>query len=174
MSKLVLNRLDIISMIDLKCVNWVNKSTTNCYAFALGLDVPEKKICEAAYVPGVMSDNPINIASKYSFTIEELIECLESDFKFLDITFRENVSKEELEEGEWLIALYVSYLYSNRKDRLDDYHFLRLGKDDIWYHKNGFRGKVLNIDNNRQIITDPLTCELTRREYVKTYALKLK
>ena len=174
MSRLNIKRCDLIQMIDLNKVKWENKSTSNCYAFALGLDIPEKKICEAAYVPGVMSGSLINLPAKYSFTLDELIRSLESDFDFLGIQYRENVSKEELEEGEWLIALYVSYLFSHRKDRLSDYHFIRLLSDGIWYHKNGFCGGVINTDRNRKVITDPLECDFKNRDFVKTYALKLK
>ena len=70
MSRLNIKRCDLIQMIDLNKVKWENKSTSNCYAFALGLDIPEKKICEAAYVPGVMSGSLINLPAKYSFTLD--------------------------------------------------------------------------------------------------------
>jgi hypothetical protein len=168
-------REDIISRIDLNKVDWANRLTTNCYAYALGLDVPESTICDYAYVPGVISDNENGIYRKYTFSVEELIDCLESDFSFLGIDFREDITPEELEENEWLIALYVRNLYFGKKGRLDDYHFLRYKEDEhVWYHKNGYRGNVINVDFSRKTIYDLENCDLKDREFVKTYALKLK
>ena len=168
-------RDDIIARMDLTKIQWANRLTTNCYAYALGLDVPEKTICDYAYVPGVISDNENGIYYKYTFSLDELVECLESDFKFLGIEFREGVTPEELEEKEWLIALYVRNFYYGKKGVLDDYHFLRFNEEEgVWYHKNGYNGKVLNVDFSRKTIYSLEECNMKDREFVKTYALKLK
>ena len=174
MSTLNLSRLDLISKMDLNKIKWENRASSNCYAFALGFDIAEKDICESAYCPGVIGGSKINLPSMYSFSLDDLISCIETDLDYLGIDFRENATLDDLKDGEWLIALYVSYLFSHRKDRLSDYHFLRLFDDGTWYHKNGFYGRVINLDTKRKVITDPLTCELRNREFIKTYALKLK
>lgn len=47
---------EIIAAIDLEKETWDNVNTTNCYAYALGLDVPQIEIKKYAYEPGIISN----------------------------------------------------------------------------------------------------------------------
>ena len=51
---LKLNLKKIQDYIGLKTDFWVNTTTTNCYAYALGLDIPETNIVEGAYRLGTL------------------------------------------------------------------------------------------------------------------------
>lgn len=151
--------------------NWVNLSTTNCYAYALGLDIKESDICSSAYQPG-------NISESYNpnqfFYYKTLIKNLEEDFKTLDILYREIEPTDQINLGEWKIALLVD-LYGNDifNDLVADFHFLRQKTNGIWFHKNGFQGTPSKKDYLGNIITDPTKCCLDPYEYKKCYALRV-
>ena len=54
MLKMSLN--EIRGKIQMYPENWINMHTTNCYAYALGLDIRQSDICDYAYQPGTISD----------------------------------------------------------------------------------------------------------------------
>lgn len=170
---LLLTRDEIISKIDLNKVNWVNRYSTNCYAYALGLDVPQYEIGDYVYAPGVMSSSPIFLPDYRVFTLDMLVKNLYRDFKYLGIEHRIINPDDKISEDEWKIALFVTLAYFNSKEKIDDYHFLRQREDGTWYHKNGFEGIVSNRDRLFKEIIDPSDCKLNDRDYVRTLALKL-
>ena len=61
------------SLINVNKEGWDNVLYTNCYAYALGLDVPQYEICECAYAPGVMSSSQIFLPKYKVFTIDMLL-----------------------------------------------------------------------------------------------------
>jgi len=151
--------------------NWDNTYTTNCYAYALGLDIPEFKICKGAYQPGSISMefNPL-VFDQY-FNYNTLIENLENDLKMLDISYREVEPNEKIEDNEWKISVFTD---NCDDERIIDFHFLRQNSDGVWFHKNGFSGKISNKDRSGKIITDVTKCYLAGYKYKKSYALKLE
>ena len=85
--------------------------------------------------------------------------------------FDNTVKTEKVNDEEWKIALFTVGQHSC----LSDYHFLRFNKEDnIWYHKNGYRGNVFNCDFVGDVITNPQECCFINRIYDKSFALKLK
>lgn len=151
--------------------NWINIYTTNCYAYALGLDVPEYAICKGAYQPGSFSidDNPL-IYDVY-FNYDTLLNNLESDFEKLGLSFREVEPDECLNINEWKIAMFTD---SCDEDKIVDFHFLRQKSDGCWFHKNGFSGSISKLDRSGKVIVDPKKCYLLNYKYKKCYALSLK
>lgn len=148
--------------------SWVNMHSTNCYAYAMGLDIPQYKICEYAYQPGTMSETA-NIAIDDYFTREELIDGMYGDFKLLDISCRQVTYDEPIEDDEWKIAL----LFSGVDDTFMDFHFLKQGRYGVWTHKNGFDGEVSRRDYSGRIITNPEIAYLPTYKFNSCYALKL-
>lgn len=156
---------------------WMHLFSTNCYAYVLGLDIPERKIMPNAFVPGTISHGKQNLDR--AFTMEELLLNLFDDFNFLGIDFTKCNPHDEIEENEWKIALFTSYYadimeYYFLEEYYQDFHFMRERKDGTWYHKKGFNYRPKNIDSNKQIITDPRICHLKDYNYRLTYKLKLK
>ena len=155
---------------------WNNRFGTNCYAFALGLDIPEKSFPFRAYQLGMFyvfqrGYNPNN------FWFYPYEERLEKDLKTLKIEFKEvdpevdNYCVKHEKNGKcdsidyyWSIALF---------DGVMDFHFLRKGFDGKWYHKYGYFTSPVNHDRDNKIILDPRDCNIENYEYQKTYQLKL-
>jgi len=48
---------EIKGLISLREEYWEYIFQTNCYAFALGIDIPENDICKNAFQPGVIAAN---------------------------------------------------------------------------------------------------------------------
>ncbi len=125
---------EIRSLIDVQKEEWIHMDTTNCYAYALGLDIAESDIIPYAYVPGIISHSDIDLTRLSSFSYESLLKNIYLDFEALEIDFREISPLDEVGDDEWKIALFTRKCF----DLLDDYHFLRCHNDGIWYHKNGY------------------------------------
>ena len=150
---------------------WINLHTTNCYAYALGLDIPEYKICNGAYQPGSFSMDVNPLVFEEYFDYNTLIKNLENDLKKLGVFYREVEPDELLTTNEWKIALFTD---NCDKERIIDFHFLRQKIDSSWFHKNGFSGSISKFDRSGKIITDPRKCYLLNYQYKKCYALSLK
>lgn len=166
---------EIIAAIDLEKETWDNVNTTNCYAYALGLDVPQLEIKKYAYEPGIISNTNTYI---YSTTLRyfeycEFIENIYADLDFLGISYRELDPSDDINQNEWKIALFIAW--KNYKNQLvEDFHFLRQRNNGIWYHKNNFGGPVKNTDSYCQQITNPKYCTLNGVSYNKCLCLSLK
>ena len=120
---------------------WKNRYSTNCYAFALGLDVDEDDICPWAYRVG-----NIYLQDKWSLPrmldpdnkIREIESFMLDDFQTLGINYKIFIDKDKnqyLQELDhpgdcWDILFFISYK--------DGYHFARVGSDGILYHKPGW------------------------------------
>ena len=161
---------ELRSSIDIGKMEWTSGHNTNCYAYALGLDIPQYKIKYGAYEPGVIANSKIDFFSKEVFSYNDLINNLYLDFNALGIVFREISPLDKISSNEWKIALFITWYNQNL---LEDFHFLRQHNDGIWYHKNGFYGDVSNYDDHGKIITNPKKCFLKYREYNKCLSLTL-
>ena len=123
-------------------LDWKNILTTNCYAFALGIDIPEENICKYAYDIGgisrtIDSDEIIDpsLLDSYEDTYDIDLAC---DFETLGLEYEESDNPELFCKdipsypGRYFdILLFLS-------SRIDDFHFARYGKDGKLYHKRGF------------------------------------
>lgn len=155
---------------DLTKKSWKHAFTTNCYAFALGLDIAERLIKKDAYQPGTLTQHNLDMY----FTFEQLIECLTSDLDYLGIEYHEAHPLQKVKENEWKIAIFVQIKqYLNSEILLSDFHFLR-EIDEVWYHKSGYYGMPTNKDSHSNIIFNPTECYIYGKEYQKTYTLKIK
>ncbi len=160
----------IRAAIDLEKDGWVNYSTTNCYAYALGLDIPEGAVGYYAYSPGVIGSSEIFLPKFRTFSYHNLIENMYLDFEALGIDYREIDPMEQISDDEWKIALFLLYYHR----QVEDFHFLRERRDGLWYHKSGWTSSIKAVDDYGQKITNPEYCRLRSRTYDKTLALKLK
>lgn len=95
---------EISEKIQLNPKTWFHINTTNCYAYALGLDIKESNICEYAYQPGTISSTS-NLADSDYFSYSDLINGIEGDLKALNIFYREIEPHEQIALDEWKIAL---------------------------------------------------------------------
>lgn len=177
----VYNKIDTLSKISF-LINpfekkWRNKNETNCYAYAIGIDLSIKEIYPFERLnPGVFSDHYLD----NPFTKGELLSFLESDLDCLNINFREVSPDYKLKHDEWKIAIMISSEFSF--DEQMDYHFLRQTGTDIWSHKKGFNCMPTILDSRGKPITSPVTSVVetdglfssTKYNYLKTLCLRKK
>ena len=156
---------DILDYISLKTEYWENAIGTNCYAFALGLDIPEDDIIKNAYQLGVIGAtlNDISIKELLNMTYEERLEL---DLSSIGIPFLECDPKDKIKFEQYKIAIFANYTGKN------DFHFMREDPNGIWWQKwGGLLSYPMNKDFNHNIITDPRECNIGEYQYIKTYAL---
>ena len=153
-----INDKNIKSLLSLKDDGWINDFTTNCYAFALGLDIPENEICKNAYQLGFIA------AYKFGLQIEEILSLTLEDRFLLDLKALK-IAYYEIEgdqaAGWYYLGNYICHywdvlLYSNGKD----FHFARRNYNGELYNKIGYLGI-------------PIKCEETV-EYLSQYTLVRK
>lgn len=161
---------EIRNAIDLNKTNWVHNGDTNCYAYALGLDIAECDIIEYAYVPGVMSGSSVRLYEDPPFQCTDFINNLYNDLNFLGIDFREVKPNEIILPNEWKIAIYTTPC----RNGCMDFHFLRLCGDGMWHHKNGYNFRPTVYDDDDKIITNIEDCYLELKKYEKCLSLKLR
>lgn len=150
---------------------WIHMYTTNCYAYALGLDISENKICLNAYQPGMISNVVKNVKGNLTnISYDLFIKRVESDLDALNINYRNVLPNEEVDEDEWKIIL----LTEKHDDKLSDFHFLREMKDGKWSHKLGYYGKIKTISDIDPIVSNPNLCDLDFYTYDRCYALSMK
>lgn len=177
MNTLKMSSEEIRNLISLREQYWEYNFETNCYAFALGLDVPENDIVKNAYQLGVMGavakNMPIKELKDLSFE-----ERMKLDLDFLGISCCEALPTENsgfkfiLRRGN-VVACDHFWIVSLFNDR-NSFHFVRKSYDGEWYHKRGYFAGPINFDNDRRIITDPRECNINGCQYVKTYRLSYK
>ena len=171
--KLLMTQDEIVNAIKINKKFWLHVLNTNCYAFALGLDVPEQKICRHAYEPGVMSGNNKELPKLYTYS--SLLQNIIADLNFLDISYKEVKPSYKTGDGEWKIALFTSTIGYEFEDFLaDDFHFLRQMPNGIWYHKRGWKKGVSKIDSLGDVIKDPSKCCLEYYHFESCLKLKIK
>lgn len=149
-------------------IEWVN-----CYAYALGIDLPPECFniyFRSSYQPGCFFE-AINQTKLEKTGLEER---LEMDFEVLEFDYRMISPDEKIAKDEWKIALL---------NKNGDYHFLREGNDGTWYHKPGYYkvGIPTNKDGKGNIITNPLTVyfkspvsDCNRYKYNRCYSLRMR
>lgn len=149
--------------INLSNMGWININDTNCYAYALGLDVPQNEICTCAYELGNIYYFYNNV--KRCFRYHE--ELLLNDFKTLGLLYREASLDEEINDDEWKIAYFDSIYECG-------YHFFRQIENGIWWHKYDWKYAPTCLDDKGLIIEDPTHCNINYRGlvYQKSYILK--
>lgn len=174
MEKLNMSMDEIKSNISIIKTSWKNYSTTNCYAYALGLDLPEEKISENAYQIGVIG------AQLFGFDYVDLRmmpyeDRIKMDLFALGIELKEaspdfnTVIKSYYSDGKKVFTEYTWPIALFESDT--NVHFLRKQSDGIWYHKYGYGSFIMNSDRKGKIITDPETCNLEKYKYKKTFLL---
>lgn len=168
-----MQRDKIKNKININKKHWIHFRKTNCYAYALGLDIREKRIMANAFQPGTISQYDSSINSQKIFTYDQLINSIYSDMEYLNIDIQPIAWNEKVDVDAWKIALFVSY-YSRYSENLDDFHFLRQFNDKLWYHKMGYNSLPINKDDNNFKIVNPEQCYLRNRVYKGSYCLKLK
>lgn len=165
-------RIDVDKIKDLISIReeyWEETFSTNCYAFALGLDEVEDEIAKNAYQLGVIGaivkDIPIKELKNLSFE-----ERLALDMEVLGIKIEE-ASLEDTSDfwiGKthtdmwWIISLL-----SNG----NNFHFIRKSYSGVWYQKWGYFAPVINFDYDRRIITNPNEANFGEYKIEKTYRL---
>lgn len=165
MNNLKLNYKEITKLINLKTNDWKNIYTTNCYSFALGLDVNYSEISEHAYILGCFSEDYLN---NNSIRIESLsdIEKLKYDLDVLGLKYTEVDPFYQIEENN-RISFLISFFEGN-----NDFHFMRKNNyNNFWYHKRGWTGYPNCYDDFGKIIDDPKKAFLIDYSYVKTYRI---
>lgn len=158
--------------------DWVNIEETNCYAYALGLDVDHNDLCSLFnYNPGTFIEEELY----QPFSADELLFNLEGDFEALGLKYIEVnpdfiINKDSLKR-EWKIAVMATREYNLK---YYDFHFLRQTINGIWTHKKGFRYGPIDFDSRNKKIISPIDSIIetdglflnTKYEYIKTYCLK--
>lgn len=165
--------------------NWNNIKTTNCYAFALGLDINENDIINTkiahAYNLGEFGKFKYNL-NEADLDVLTFEERLFIDLDSLNINY-EKVNDKELSlcnidnDGclTWMISLYEAIALYGR-----DFHFLRKNSDGYWIHKRGLYGNISFFDDDMKRINDLNNLYLlpfnndVNYEQVGVYKLKLK
>ena len=167
---LKMNLVEIRKSIEPYKIGWRNISTTNCYAYALGLDISRYEIAEKnfAYNPGIFSKSGFCLVSTL-FRYSELMESLYADFESLGLCFETCNPNDIAAYNEWKIAIFTHKLYGYI---LNDFHFLRQGTDGIWRHKPGYTCKPTKYDSKGIIISDIRNCNYDNYVYQKCYKLK--
>jgi hypothetical protein len=170
MSKLLINKDRIKKLINLKTDNWEFSTSTNCYAFALGLDVPYSEISDHAYMVGCFAEDHLKSKDIDVCDLDFEHSFLE-DLDFLEISHEEVepdciIKDDSLDYNSFLISLFFSH---------NDFHFLRKNKyDNLWYHKQGYLDLPRNRDSEGMLIRNPKDAFLYDYMYYKTYKLSYK
>lgn len=155
--------------------NWININYTTDYAYTLGLDIEEQKICKDAYVPGTMSSFINSLKIVRYFPYSKLEYKIKKDLKKLGISCRVIKPNYEINSDEWKMAIFVKYYDDERTlKRLENYKFMRGNSDGTWSYKHGYFNVPTNLDFSENIIEDPRKCDLGKYKYQKCYALRLK
>lgn len=161
--------------INLKKKYWLHIFSTNCYAYALGLDVNESIIGNYAYQPGYIGGYMYSTMRYPQFTYDSLVRSIYEDLKKYKIDIRRVKPDDEVDIDEWKIALFTKFQsYDFYSNWYSDYHFLRQKDDGLWYHKRGFYRIPTNKDFKRKVIENPKKCNLGKYEYQECFSLKLK
>lgn len=152
------------------CINlnnneWKNILTTNCYAYALGLDISQDEITRCAYDLGAMYYFYSKVKRHY-LSHEELLKL---DLDTLGLSYTEVPLDEPLGEEEWKIAYFDSVYECG-------YHFFREIENGIWWHKYDFGYQPTCLDDAKKLIVDPTNAKVNYRglELKKCYLLKRK
>ena len=157
--------------IELKTNFWVNKEYTNCYAYALGLDVKEDELIPDAYGLGVFFSEKEGFDKRLLPYFSKEARFLK-DLKVLKIKSKKVPYNDKIRDNEKYVYNLISILESGTGS---DFHFLRKSMEDgTWWHKRGWHEAPTNKDDLGNIITNPQEAVIGNYFYLNTYKLKLK
>ena len=163
MFQLIKDQDKLHDMINPRPTSWENVYGTNCYAYALGLDIPEKEIAKDAYsYIGTMGF----CHNKDDLHKTNIITRLEFDLDFLGLKFEESSPFALTREDEWLIALFSSKFNEN------DFHFARKDVNTFWMHKPGWMKVPINTDDNEKIIENIDKATFDKYDFEKCLKLR--
>lgn len=166
---LKMDHTQIKDLIRLREEYWENDFSTNCYAFALGLDIPEEEITENAYQLGVIGaivkQIPMEVMKRLSFEERFILDLEVLGINWQASTIDDN-SGFKISNGYTNLWWLVSLLSNGRK-----FHFIRKSYDGIWYQKWGYFAPVVPFDFDQKIITNPNDANFGAYKLVKTYKL---
>lgn len=157
-----MKKIELLEHIKL-CVNpfakeWITDQNTNCYAYALGLDISSWDIFPFAYELGSFSMSDIDYRRSY----DDLIKVLKLDLEALDIQYKFVLPSYKLSDNEWKIAVF-SAIDPKRKE-IVDFHFMRQTKSGIWTHKVGTSAHPTDMDDKNRIILSPEIAKCSFKE----------
>ena len=148
--------------------NWKNILTTNCYAYAIGIDVPYNIICTAGYIPGIFSDRSI---LGDIFTYKTFEYNLIKDLETLYISYKEVDPTYIAKDDEWKVSLYL------KKSMIPkcyiDFHFLKSIDNGIWESKSGYNNEPNIIGDIDPINYRMVDNKYRKYIYQKTLCLKM-
>lgn len=169
---------DIRQMLNPFKEGWEHVYDTNCYTYALGLDLALTALKMRDF------NNPGGFIKKdlyLPFTLDDLIANLEGDLAALEIEYKEVYPDHIISDDEWMISLMAIRARSRDFSQIySDFHFLRQTENGIWSHKKGYRFGPTTLDSLHRKIEDPLKSVVEtdgfysseRYEYIKTYSLR--
>ena len=172
MATLKMSCEEIRQAISIKEDDWEYTQDTNCYAFALGLDIKENDIVKNAYQLGVIGFiiNNISIDELKKMSLKER---LLMDLKALKIHCEDSLESatSDLRVGQKYSDLWwiISLLTDGKR-----FHFMRKSYSGIWYQKWGYLAPVINYDFDRKVIANPSKANLGDYKVVKTYRLSYR
>ena len=137
---LKINPRDLQKEINITKKDWIYRGQTNCYAYALGLDIIEQKICYKAYQVGTIGKKYYEISDKV-FDLLSIEKRLYLDLESIGIIYHEIDPTEKINPNSWNISLFSSDVYY-------DFHFLRKTPENSWTHKIGWFELPKNKDDN--------------------------
>ena len=155
MLKMSIEHLHNIMNNDIQYYNWKHTKGTNCYAYALGLDVIQSKICHHAYMPGRIGQEVIGTECNYNFNGKIIEEQMFNDLFSLGVrcdivTDDESLCLKDIKrqtKNYWDILLFTRYYWDEEEKKfVPDFHFVRIGPDGNLYHKWGWELQPESID----------------------------
>lgn len=143
-----------IDAMDVNKQTWINYYTTNCYAYALGVDLYlGYRIIDLGEISGMN----YNMRNK-----DDLKTALIFDVARLNLNIEEVDPSIVLpDENSWLIAMFMTSFYTDGKGgKTMDYHFLRKTKNENWTHKIGNTNIITNRDEHDKKINNPMYSDI--------------
>ena len=151
---------------------WEHNIGTNCYAYALGIDVAKDFLDtnedRLVYNPGCFCDRDL----KSPFTREQLLINLLGDLDRLGLySYRVNTNY-KLCKNEWKLVIYGAV--TDNPYEYKDFHLLRQTiPDGVYSHKQGFYSEPTCLDSDKKIITDPSKCRIEDIDEGELYKYEL-
>lgn len=156
---------EIRDSIDIAKKVWIHRQVTNCYAYALGIDM---HLPIDSFQPGAFSG--YMIVPPFSYT--EIIRAIVADFNALGIDYGSIDPKDSIKDDSWKIALLLPG--KDVSSRFHNFHFIRQFEDGIWYHKRGYGSRITNLDDYDDTITNPERARFKDLSYDSCFRLRLK
>lgn len=156
---------EIRDSIDIAKKVWIHRQVTNCYAYALGIDM---HLPIDSFQPGALSG--YMIVPPFSYT--EIIRAIIADFNALGIDYGSIDPNSPVKNEEWKIVLLLSS--KDASSRFHNFHFIRQFEDGRWFHKLGYSRKITNLDDNGDTITNPEKARFKDLSYDSCFRLRLK